>query len=185
MMRTVFAAVAVFGLSITSGVTEELRGSARPPTRVIKGNLTLDEAVNVALRQNPEILKAIQEIERTRGQIIEVRAEALPQLTLTATYDQQDPRLLESNRGGGGNGGGGPLEIPIATGNGQAGGNGANGPGEVQTIDLSQLFQSSGDSSGGANDKSWRVAFEVRQVLYSGGRVRAALNIARLTEDSA
>ena len=35
-----------------------------------------------------------------------------------------------------------------------------------------------------APDKTWQVTFEVRQVIYSGGQVRAAINIAKFTEDS-
>ncbi|MES2572303.1 MAG: hypothetical protein V4710_19890, partial [Verrucomicrobiota bacterium] len=40
--------------------------------------LTLDEAVQVAIQQNPDVRRARQEIERTRGVVIEVRAQALP-----------------------------------------------------------------------------------------------------------
>ena len=58
------------------------------------GNLTLDEAVQIALRQNPAILKAIQQIEVTRGQIIEVRAQALPHVSLNGSYNQQARSLI-------------------------------------------------------------------------------------------
>jgi outer membrane protein TolC len=85
-------------------VSHEIHTAGYPLVRHFKGNLTLDRAVEIALRQNPEILIAIQDIERTRGLIVEVRAAALPHLTLAGTYDQSDPRLLE---GGGGRGVGG------------------------------------------------------------------------------
>src|SRR6266540_6916199 len=68
----------------------------RAIARNVSGDLTIQRAVEIARRQNPEILKALQEIERTRGQVIEVRAQALPHVTLTGTYDQQDRRLVES-----------------------------------------------------------------------------------------
>ena len=56
-------------------------------------------------------MNALQQIEVTRGEIIEVRAAALPQITLTGAYEQQDPRLLK----GGGEGGGGAAESnPLA-----------------------------------------------------------------------
>lgn len=80
-------------------------GAARPgrePVRQYQGNLSLERAVEIALHQNPDILNAIQDIERTRGLIIEVRAAALPQITLTGAYEQQDKRLL---KGGGESGG--------------------------------------------------------------------------------
>jgi len=60
----------------------------------IPANITLDDAVRIAVRQNPQILLAIQQIEQTRGQIITVRAEALPLVALTGVYSQVDPRLL-------------------------------------------------------------------------------------------
>ncbi len=78
---------------------------------------TLDQAVLTALRQNPDILRAIQEIERAKGVIIQVRAQALPQVRATSEGTWTDPRLnsnsIDSIRnqavaaGGGGGGGGG------------------------------------------------------------------------------
>ena len=45
---------------------------------------TLDRAILTALQQNPDILRAKQEIERTKGVIIEIRAQALPHITPSA-----------------------------------------------------------------------------------------------------
>jgi outer membrane protein TolC len=58
-------------------------------------DLTLDQAVELAMRQNPQILKQKQEIERTRGVIIEVRAQALPRIAVASSYTQQDRNLIE------------------------------------------------------------------------------------------
>ncbi len=60
----------------------------------IPANITLDDAISISVRQNPQILLAIQQIEQTRGQIITVRAEALPLVALSGVYSQVDPRLL-------------------------------------------------------------------------------------------
>lgn len=73
-----------------------MQTAAYQTMRRYEGNLSLEKAVEIALHQNPDILRAIQDIERTRGLIIEVRAAALPQLTLTGDYDQQDKRLLRA-----------------------------------------------------------------------------------------
>jgi outer membrane protein TolC len=54
---------------------------------------TLDRAILTALQQNPDILRAKQEIERTKGVIIEIRAQALPHITPTANYQWIDPNL--------------------------------------------------------------------------------------------
>ncbi|HEX8310994.1 MAG TPA: TolC family protein [Chthoniobacteraceae bacterium] len=183
--------------------------------RAVIGNLTIDQAVEVALRQNPQILKAIQEIERTRGQVIEVRAQALPHVTINANYNQQDKRLLEgasggargssggldasalggggasgSNNGGGQNGGdqgGGSQDGSGGDGGGTDGSGGGAGAGIDPGVLAELLDQGNAGGrggSGGGGDKSYRVAIEVRQVLYAGGQVRAALNIAKFTQDS-
>jgi outer membrane protein TolC len=57
---------------------------------------TLDQAILTALQQNPALLNAEQEIKRTKGVIIQVRAQALPQVTAQATYDWTDPNLVNA-----------------------------------------------------------------------------------------
>ena len=92
-------------------VTTQVASTARyTPVRQLKGELTLDQAVQLALRQNPAILNALQQIEFTRGEIIQVRALALPQITLSGSFEEQDQRLLR----GGGEGGGGVESSPLS-----------------------------------------------------------------------
>ena len=55
---------------------------------------TLDQAILTALQRNPALLNAEQEIKRTRGVIIQVRAQVLPQVTARANYDWTDPHLV-------------------------------------------------------------------------------------------
>jgi outer membrane protein TolC len=106
----------------------------------------LVRAVSIALKQNPNILKAVQEIARTRGQVVEVRAQALPQLVGTARYDQTATGLLEStNSAFAGTPGGGKVNV---------------------------------------QDKTWQITMEVRQLVYSGGQVKAAIKVAKLAEDT-
>jgi len=66
----------------------------------------LDQAVITALRRNPTILSALEEIKRTKGVIIEIRAEALPQIGPSFTYQWTDPNLGSSGGGIVGAGGG-------------------------------------------------------------------------------
>src|SRR5438067_9898107 len=76
----------------------------------------LDQAVITALAQNPTVLQALEEIRRTKGVIISIRAEALPQIGPSFTWGWTDPNLREnatglttfSGGGGVGGGGGGP-----------------------------------------------------------------------------
>jgi len=56
-------------------------------------SFTLDRAILTALQQNPDILRAIQEIERSKGVIIQVRAEALPHINAQASLSWTDPNL--------------------------------------------------------------------------------------------
>ena len=131
---------------------------------VISGDLTLDHAVQAALAQNPDILKQLQEIERTKGQIIEVRAQALPHLGVTSFFNYQDKRLLERSGQNGAFGG---------TTSGASG----SGAFTAQTNGTQQ-------QGSGPGDKSWNVTIIAKQVLYAGGQVRAAMNIAKFTGDS-
>jgi outer membrane protein TolC len=61
--------------------------SGRIPT------FTLDQAILTALQQNPTLLNAEQEIKRTKGVIIQVRAQALPQVNARAQFEWIDPNL--------------------------------------------------------------------------------------------
>jgi len=73
------------------GSTSASRGtssSGRVPT------FTLDQAILTALQRNPDILRAEQEIKRTKGVIIEIRAQALPHITPTGTFEWTDPNLV-------------------------------------------------------------------------------------------
>jgi outer membrane protein TolC len=170
-MNARFAPLAAAALFCASSLAlgEEMVRSARPVKRQVRGDLTLAEAVKIALRQNPEVLKQLQEIERTRGLIIEARAEALPHLSVSASYDQRDKRLVENTNTGGG-AGGSNVEIPLGNG---------------QTLDLGPLFAGLSQNNIVSPDKTWQVSFEVRQALYAGGRIKASIQVAKFTEDSA
>ena len=147
--RAILFAATLLALNIAESAAKDIRPVSSEPRA-----LTLETAVSLALRQNPDILKAIHEIERTRGQIIEVRAQALPSLTATASYSQYDPRLIGS------------------TGS------------SLTTVSSVSSGTGSTAFTGGSFDKSWQIAVQVKQSLYSGGKYRAALKIAELTEDA-
>ena len=57
---------------------------------------TLDQAILTSLQRNPTLLIAEQEIKRTKGVIIQVRAQALPQVTAQANFDWTDPNLVNA-----------------------------------------------------------------------------------------
>jgi outer membrane protein len=55
---------------------------------------TLDQAILTAVQRNPTLLNAEQEIKRSRGVIIQVRAQALPQIGANANFQWTDPNLV-------------------------------------------------------------------------------------------
>src|SRR5213594_4955577 len=75
-----------FGGSDTRSASET-RSVGKVPT------FTLNQAILTALQRNPTLLNAEQEIKRTRGLIIQVRAQALPQINANANFQWIDPNL--------------------------------------------------------------------------------------------
>ncbi|GAB4242460.1 MAG: TolC family protein [Candidatus Methylacidiphilales bacterium] len=111
--------------------------SQLPP---ISGMLKLSDCLNLALARNTDILKAQQEIKRLHGVIVEVRAEALPQLTLNSSIAVEDEELANGAFAG-------------------------FGPKRQQSF--------------------WNAGVRITQLLYNGGAVGAAVDIARLSEQNA
>src|SRR6266446_10351457 len=62
---------------------------------------TLDQAILTALQRNPTLLNAEQEIKRTKGVIIQIRAQILPHITPSATFEWTDPNLIGARIFGG------------------------------------------------------------------------------------
>src|SRR5438034_2967870 len=59
-------------------------------------NFTLNQAILTALQRSPTLINAEQEIKRTKGVIIQVRAQALPQINANANFQWVDPNLTGS-----------------------------------------------------------------------------------------
>jgi outer membrane protein TolC len=93
-----FAAAVIAGSWVARAGTSEGSTSAGGGTSS-SGKVptfTLDQAILTALQRNPTLLNAEQEIKRTKGVIIQVRAQALPQINVNATYDWTDPNLVNA-----------------------------------------------------------------------------------------
>jgi outer membrane protein TolC len=95
------------GIVATLGVLSQpsfggTAGRSSSETRSVSGTrsagkiptFTLDQAILTALQQNPTLLNAEQEIKRTKGVIIQVRAQALPQISANANFQWTDPHLI-------------------------------------------------------------------------------------------
>jgi len=117
-----------------------LAAAAPAQTAAPPPELTLEQALDLALRQNSAILRARQEIERTRGLIVEVRAAALPRVNAVGQYARVDSKGIEAVGGA--------------------------------SVRDNQM-------------QPWNANIEVAQLVYSGGRVNAALRAAKLSDQVA
>src|ERR1700720_3651615 len=102
-MRRFFLCVGIFtafgilggpafaGTEGTGGNERTSRGAATSAGKL--PTFTLDQAILTALQRNPTLLNAEQEIKRTKGVIIQVRAQALPQINANANFQWVDPNL--------------------------------------------------------------------------------------------
>jgi outer membrane protein len=112
--------------------------------------LTLEQCLELGLRQNPAVLKARQEIRRAQGVVVEARAPALPQLTASGQYQRIDRNFVDA--------------FPFG---------GTNAPGVNTPLVFNNQYQ------------PWAAQVEATQLLYSGGRVSAALRLAKLSDQIA
>jgi outer membrane protein TolC len=96
-----FAAGMIAASSVARAGTGEGSTSASSETSSARGvpTFTLDKAILTALQRNPTLLIAEQEIKRTKGVIIQIRAQALPHITPSGTYQWIDPNLRAATFG--------------------------------------------------------------------------------------
>src|SRR5215468_8211114 len=88
----IFVALSILGQPAFAGSEGTYGSEARSVGKV--PTFTLNQAIVTALQRNPALLNAEQEIKRTRGVIIQVRAQVLPQVTARANFDWTDPNLV-------------------------------------------------------------------------------------------
>lgn len=132
--------------------------------------ITLADAVKLALRQNPEVLRAREEIYRAQGLIVSRRGPALPQLSLSAnlTFDDQyltrsrfNPQFQAMQR---------TITLPIGPGGSNVtfplGGGGATGR-RLPT------------------NEQWDVSLTLSKVIFDGFATRANIASAKLERELA
>ena len=183
--------------------------AAKDPLAARLSHLTIDDAIDIALHRNPDILRQLQEIQRLQGVFVEVRAAALPALVVNGTFSSQDRNLLQGGIGNSATGGTNLLGLGtgVGTGTGTTDPNAAAGalkpiPGTNPVIDpsrginlvtvdpngtpnntipYSSLFGSSGSS---INNRSYNIQVSVQQTIYNAG-VPPAIRQARFLRDAA
>ena len=88
----IFVAFSILGQQSFGGSATRAAGETSSIGKV--PTFTLDQAILTALQRNPALLNAEQEIKRTKGVIIQVRAQVLPQVSAKANFDWTDPNLV-------------------------------------------------------------------------------------------
>jgi outer membrane protein TolC len=141
--------------------------------------LTIDEAVQIAIKQNPNILRQVQELKRNKGLVYEAQARLLPQVTGSVSYSQEDPGLVPRVSAGGLTN----LDV-LALPAGQPLRINPNGTTNLTSIPVSSLVGSGTSVLSGATT-SWQVQIQVTQLLYDGGATFASRRAARINEDGA
>ena len=117
-MRKVFSSVfpALLALLFASPFlfagTETLSELRRRKT--VTPRYTLDQAVLTALQRNADIQKARQDIERTKGLYIQMRAEILPKIEATLEVQNTDPHLGSISSGASGGLSGVPTQYSLS-----------------------------------------------------------------------
>jgi outer membrane protein len=127
---------------------------------------TLDQAILTALQQNPTLLNAEQEIKRTKGVIIQIRAQALPNITASGQFDWTDPNLTGARiLGSTGTTGTG------TTGTGTTPGIATGAAGSLVESPRSQVPDPSPTPSASAtelSDVSYNISVLGRQLIFNG-----------------
>lgn len=139
-MKTILCSLAAALITFTH--TPQTFGEDQPPATAAAPTLSLADCIDLALKQNPSVLKAKEELRRTHGLIVEARAPALPQLNANGSYRRIERKFIDSF------------------------------PGSAAGPTPNQL-------------EPWSATVELSQLVYAGGRVRAAWRAAKYSDQIA
>jgi outer membrane protein len=82
LLRRLTLLLAVLCLSSLSSIA----AGTDVPTNILSEPLSLADAVSIALKQSPAVLRAQKEVEATEGVVLQTRAVAIPKVRLTGFY---------------------------------------------------------------------------------------------------
>ena len=171
--RSAFGAAAILFAFAAVTVAAEFKPTHLPPPDAALINrlrhLTLDDAIEISLRRSPQILTQLQEIQRSQGVYVTVRAQAIPQLILAGTYNQVDPALNGASSTSSN------LTIPPLRTVDPATGL------DSGSVNLSPLFSSLGSESEAS--KNYQVTLEIQQQLYNAA-IPPSIRQARFLRDA-
>jgi outer membrane protein TolC len=167
-MRLTLYALAVAGITCTLNAGEPIAGYRNHP-------LTIDEAVQLSLKQNPSILQQIQQLKVQKGLVYQAQAKLLPQLTAASNYSQIDSALVPGSDG---------LSkiniLGVPSGNNLTVNSFGSGPPNNNAISIP------GASLVASTPKqTWQVTLTASQLIWDGGATIASRRAARINEDQA
>jgi outer membrane protein TolC len=168
MMRLTLCALAVAGLSCSliageASVSGAFVGYGSRP-------LTIDDAVQLALKQNPSILEQIQQLKVQKGLVFQAQSKLLPQLTAASNYSQNANELSPTTRRS-------PVDL-LAVPPSQV-----TPQGTVTTFPLLAIPPSELQAT--TANQTWQVTLTVSQLIWDGGATIASRRAARINEDAA
>jgi outer membrane protein len=144
--------------------------------------LTIDEAVQLALKQNPSILQQIQQLKAQKGLVYQAQAKLLPQLTANSNYTQTDTALNPASAVSS------QSKIDLlgvpATGP-NAGALSVTSFGAGQPNNNAIAIPGVSSATGGSANQTWQVTLTASQLIYDGGATIASRRAARINEDQA
>jgi outer membrane protein TolC len=169
-MRVLLFALAIAGISCTLFAGESVVDYRTRP-------LTLDLAVQIALKQNPSILQQIQQLKVEKGLFYQAQSKLLPQLTAAASYSQQDSALTPSTSTSRSKGID-LLAIP-------AGQTLIVNPTTHTTNAIAIPIRSLLGSGANSALETWQVTLTASQLIWDGGATIASRRASRINEDAA
>ncbi len=157
----------VLTLGMSVAATGQSQKKKTPATATL---LTEAEAVELALRQNPDILRAREEIYRAQGLVISRRGPALPRLSVSANLTADDQYLTKSRFNAQFERGPSTITLPIGPG------------GSDVTIPLG------GGQRGGRRlptNEQWDVTVTLSKTIFDGFGTRSSIAAAKLEREIA
>jgi outer membrane protein TolC len=174
-MRLSLFALTIAGMSCTLFAGES---TTRNPTAISFRShpLTIDEAVQLALKQNPSILQQIQQLKAQKGLVYQAQAKLLPQLTAASSYSQIDSALSPSASSG-------PIPpislLAVPKDSNLAVNSFGSGPPHNNAFPVPLTPTTT------TAEQTWQVTLTVSQLIWDGGATIASRRAARINEDQA
>jgi outer membrane protein TolC len=176
-MRLLLFALAFAGMSCTLiAGGESTAGFTSHP-------MTVDEAVQLALKQNPSILLQIQQIKVQKGLVFQAQSKLLPQLTMASNYSQNDSALNPASSAARSRFD--LLAVPANSSGLIVNHTGLSPNAFLEPTTGTNAFAFPASASSSSANETWQVTLTVSQLIYDGGATIASRRAARINEDQA